>query len=362
MAEDEFIHTIAEELDIDVLESEKPEVSANGVTNVLIKTIYPLNGQYRAYVVKDPSLESSSLEESATLASFYNSQFVSRILTLNKVSGPFGKHEVCLRLIDDKVQTMHSVFVTKVDPGHRKKVLSLDDLCEVAKAVAKYHFINETVVSTEVFRAITENHSHITEYDENNLQKVIRILERSLHTPDRNYFSSPSQVMSKVNYLVEKVKRRGKPPVKDDVPLVLCHGKLNASSLLFEDSELKEITNWENTHFADHAKDLAHLIISTADPEVRRSSYLSVFRSYYYTLVDVRPPHFEIELLRDQYLQYQKNIVLSEIDPLLYELSIDNAEDVRKRLVRRWESALDDAYTYESEEYISDNEDCLFSK
>ncbi|KAK5970403.1 CHK domain-containing protein [Trichostrongylus colubriformis] len=127
-------------------------------------------------------------------------------------------------------------------------------------------------------------------------------------------------------------------------------------------SELVDISEWENVHFGDVALDLSHLIISSAEPSVRRNKYMTIFRHYYYARVDYRPTNFRLADLKRLFRKHHKQAVLLGIEPLLEILTSFADEEVKRAHSYRWESALEDAYDFTTNEYISDDEHCLFSK
>ncbi|VDL76201.1 unnamed protein product, partial [Nippostrongylus brasiliensis] len=138
---------------------------------------------------------------------------------------------------------------------------------------------------------------------------------------------------------------------------VICHGRLSAENCIF-----KENANYTNVHFGDVAFDLSHLIIASAEPSVRRSKYMAIFRRYYYARVDHRTTDFPLSVLKRLFRKHHKHAVLLGIEPLLEVLTSSESEEVKQAHSYRWESALDDAYHFTTTEYVDDYEYSVFAK
>ncbi|PIO69281.1 hypothetical protein TELCIR_08899 [Teladorsagia circumcincta] len=261
------------------------------------------------------------------------------------------------------------VFVVRIDKGRQRHHLSENELYLVAEKLGAVHAINTESMAPEFLRVIGENHENIRRYQASLEPQLIAILKDALKGELSQYFCFPNEVIPRLETVLRHDDECPEPSER-----VVCHGNLSAENCHFKEtpqhtgtgghhqSELVDISEWENVHFGDVALDLSNLIISSAEPIVRRNKYMSIFRRYYYSRVDYRPTNFRLADLKRLFRKHHKRAVLLGIEPLLEILTSSADDEVKRAHSYRWESALEDAFDFTSTGYVSDDEHCLFTK
>ncbi|WKY09773.1 hypothetical protein Q1695_002263 [Nippostrongylus brasiliensis] len=317
--------------------------SLNGVTTFELK-----NGHihYRVFLVKNNEEQGMPSHEIAKLAAFFNSKFFHETVTTNRLAVPSGHFERSFRVVDDDV--CYLVFV-------------------VAEKLATVHAINTSTMDREFIRVISENHENIRRYQSSLEPELIGILKDAVKGELAEYFSRPNEIIAKLEAVLRHTEVCPEPSDR-----VICHGRLSAENCIFKENanytstpienQVVDISEWENVHFGDVAFDLSHLIISSAEPSVRRSKYMAIFRRYYYARVDHRTTDFPLSVLKRLFRKHHKHAVLLGIEPLLEVLTSSESEEVKQAHSYRWESALDDAYHFTTTEYVDDDEYSIFAK
>ncbi|CAJ0590016.1 unnamed protein product [Cylicocyclus nassatus] len=335
----------------------KPSVSFNGVTTFEIESG---SRYYRVYLVKDEREENLRLPEAAKLAAFFNSKFFHETVIANSLPIPCGRFEQSFRIDDQNVSYL--VFVTTFVRGRRVRELSENELCLIAEKLGSIHAITSSTMAAEFVRVIEENHANISTYQNSLEHHLLRIMEDAVEGELAHYFSLPHEVMPRLQAVTAN-DHMDMSRVPTD--RVICHGRLTADNCVFRDGNpalLVDITEWENVHFGDVAFDLSHLIITSAEPSVRRNKYMTIFRSYYYSRVDQRKTNFQLSDLKRLFRMHHRQAVLLGIEPLLEMLTSSEADAVKREHSYRWESALEDAFEFATQDHMSDEEQCLFAK
>ncbi|VDD96041.1 unnamed protein product [Enterobius vermicularis] len=294
-------------------------------------------------------------------AAFYNAKYLYEVIKYDKVPVKVGKFEKELKIEDQG--EVYSLFITVRKPGLRTtQTLQLDQLFQVAEQLSSLHAFCLSTASAETKKVIDGNYSKIKQY---RLQKTGRNIAKDVQVIVSNY----SAYFKGAAHLAEKVQTIFKseddllPPVSlgsSLTPSVMCHGELSSEKIVFSEGNIAEITGWDNLHYGSVAEDLSYLIITSAPPEIRRRRYMSVFRRYFYKLVDSVPLTFKLSDLKDAFKKMHKSIVLGSTSGLIRVLET-NDEEEKLRQAERWETALDDAIAIENDDYPSDNEDAFFA-
>ncbi|VDP26771.1 unnamed protein product [Heligmosomoides polygyrus] len=298
-------------------------VSLNGVTSFELKSGFIT---YRVFLVQNNDEEKMTVAEASKLAAFYNSKFFHETVTNNHLAIPCGHFERSFRIEDDGATYL--VFVVRIENGRRKLHLSEGEL-------------------GQFLRVIGENHEIIRRYQVSMEPKLVGILKEAIQGELAQYFSLPAEVVPRLEAVLQHEEHCAEPPDR---------------SLGEVEHEVVDISEWENVHFGDVALDLSYLIISSAEPSVRRNKYMTIFRRYYYARVDRRPTSFPLADLKRLFRKHHKRAVILGIEPLLEILTSSVDEEMKRAHSYRWESALEDAYNFTTVDYVSDNEHCLFSK
>lgn len=338
-------------------------VSLNGVTSFELKSGFIT---YRVFLVQNNDEEKMTVAEASKLAAFYNSKFFHETVTNNHLAIPCGHFERSFRIEDDGATYL--VFVVRIENGRRKLHLSEGELGQVAEKLGAIHAINTSAMESEFLRVIGENHEIIRRYQVSMEPKLVGILKEAIQGELAQYFSLPAEVVPRLEAVLQHEEHCAEPPDR-----VICHGRLSSEHCYFKDTtirnslgevehEVVDISEWENVHFGDVALDLSYLIISSAEPSVRRNKYMTIFRRYYYARVDRRPTSFPLADLKRLFRKHHKRAVILGIEPLLEILTSSVDEEMKRAHSYRWESALEDAYNFTTVDYVSDNEHCLFSK
>ncbi|KIH63574.1 hypothetical protein ANCDUO_06124 [Ancylostoma duodenale] len=347
-----------------------PKRSREGKTSTRAPAKNTRSGQqyYRVHLVKDEPEEDTKLPEAAKLAAFFNSKFFHETVTGNQLAIPCGRFERSFRIDDADVSYL--VFVIKFEKGWRAHQLSEEELCLVAEKIGAIHAINTASMQSEFLRVIGENHENIRRYQASIEPHLLKIMQEAVEGELAQYFSLPHEVMERLETVVNSEDESDWSPPTERV---ICHGRLTSDNCFFQQNSdnggssgykvnLVDINEWENVHFGDVAFDLSNLIISSAEPSVRRNKYMTIFRSYYYSRVDQRTTDFRLSDLKRLFRKHHKQAVILGIEPLLEMLTSSEYEDVKRAHSYRWESALEDAFDFATHDYISDEEHCLFAK
>ncbi|CAJ0568495.1 unnamed protein product, partial [Mesorhabditis spiculigera] len=202
-----------------------------------------------------------------------------------------------------------------------------------------------------------ENYQVVSEYRRESIQEAVQQFSQICASP---LFPEPEKVLKELNELY--ISFRDSPP--EEAPQVLCHGQLTADNLRFDaNGRLLSIVDWENVHFGHPAYDLTTLIISSASASVRRDHFMKVFRTYFYTLIDIRAQKFKLSDLKQAFRRHHLDAVLQGLPILIEQIcSSTILEADKQRSAHRWAGALHDAYAFHSGDFISDDEQCFFAK
>ncbi|KAK6046841.1 hypothetical protein COOONC_15656 [Cooperia oncophora] len=257
---------------------------------------------------------------SALQAAFFNSKFFpteknKKFLTHQIV---LAFHVVILERIvsNSKQHICYLVFVIRIEKGRQKHHLSENELYLVAEKLGAVHAINTASMAPEFLRVIEENHENIRRYQVSIEPQLLGILKEALRGELSHYFSLPMEVIPRLEAILKHNDDFTEPSER-----VICHGHLTAENCHFKDisqyssgvgpheNEVVDISDWENVHFGDVALDLSNLIISSAEPSVRRNKYMSIFRRYYYSRVDYRPTNFRLADLKRLFRKHHKHAV-----------------------------------------------------
>ncbi|CAD6191624.1 unnamed protein product [Caenorhabditis auriculariae] len=348
----EVTQVIADEIGLTDFEESKPQASINGVTTIDLSSP---QGNFRVHLVRDANEENVSLEEGSKLAAFYNARFWHEVAAYEKVNFKCGKFHSAFQIAEDEAN--HSVFVTSFQAGSTRAELGLGELIKVAEQIAHLHAINPATINKEFTSAVKDNHDNISLYKKNLQKSLLDILGYAVSKELAVYFDQPLEVVSKVKTLIE-----AEEDVDEEDPRVLCHGRLTAENCKFDErGEVAEIADWENIHLGNPARDLTNLILTSASPSLRRKQFMKVFHHYFYILVDLRPPKYQLPELKTWFRRNHAALVLEGIERLLEILSESDDEELKKKAALRWESALDDAVDFHSGNYLSDGEQTFFS-
>ncbi|KJH49124.1 hypothetical protein DICVIV_04754 [Dictyocaulus viviparus] len=308
---------VAKELNMSTYTETQATVTLNGVTVFELKNS---NVNYRVFLVRNNNNEAMELSDAAKLAAFFNSKFFHMNVTKNSMAIPCGRFEHSFRIDDDDVSYL--VFVIRFQHGVRRRQLNEHELCQashlhfVAEKMAIMHAINTATMPSELLRVIEENHENIRRYQKRVGTQLLEILREALKGELSRYFSIPTKIISKLETLMDSEDERAELSEH-----VICHGHLTAEKCFFNKTwngssangyqyELVDISEWENVHFGDVASDLSNLIISSAEPYVRRKKYMTIFRSYYYSRVDRITTTFKLADLKELFQKHHKEAVL----------------------------------------------------
>ncbi|KAK6015753.1 hypothetical protein OSTOST_18794 [Ostertagia ostertagi] len=354
----------------------QPTVSFNGVNTFEIK-----NGfiHYRVFFVENVEEgETMTLSDASKLAAFFNSKFFHETVTRNRLAIPCGHFERSFRIEDDNI--CYLIFVIRIDKGRQRHHLSENELYQVAEKLGAVHAINTESMAPEFLRVIEENHENIRRYQTSLEPQLIAILKDALKGELSQYFSLPMEIVPRLETVLKHDDECPEPSER-----VVCHGHLSAENCHFKEtpqhtgtgrhhhSELVDISDWENVHFGDVALDLSNLIISSAEPIVRRNKYMSVdFPPLLLLSCRLSPNEFPPRGPEEALPQAPQTcrsvgrgvptVYKLRIEPLLEILTSSADDEVKRAHSYRWESALEDAYYFTSVGYVSDDEHCLFSK
>lgn len=341
----------------DVTELE-PFATINGVTIVELDAA---EGHFRVQLVRDPEYLNVKLEEGGKLAAYYNSLFWHEISTAEKIPIPRAHFHTRFRVSDGNVK--HSVYITKQEKrGTERRQLGLPELEQVARQIATLHAVNSRGVHQQFRTDVEENYGNIKKFRGSIQKDLVEILQSLVEGQENNYFMSPSSVLQKVRILTHHLETHKEEDDEKNEHQVITHGRLTGDKCRWdEEGKLVEITEWENIHLGNPVEDLTNLIVTSGDVELRRKKFMKVFQVYFYTLVDLHPPNYQLSDLKRWFKEFQAKAVIDGIEQLLLLLSETTDEDWKLESVLRWESALDDTVDFLTGNYISDDEHTFFS-
>uniref|UniRef100_A0A1D5RMZ5 CHK domain-containing protein n=1 Tax=Caenorhabditis japonica TaxID=281687 RepID=A0A1D5RMZ5_CAEJA len=345
---------VARQLGLTEVRELEPYATINGVTVVDLES---QEGHFRVHLVRDSQSVNVSLEEGSKLSAYYNSLFWHEATTTEKIALPSGRFKTTFRVSDGPVK--HSVFITTLDrPGTvRKRKLTLDELEQIAREIAKMHAVGLKVLRKEFETSVRENYENIRKYRDKVQKEVIEVLELAVTNELSTFFKNPAAILQKVGILTHHLDGR-KEEKHEEVEEVIAHGRLTADTCRFDEhGNLVEITEWENIHLGNPVEDLTNLIISSADSDIRSKKFRKIFQTYFYALVDIHPPNYQLPDLKQWFREQMARAVVDGIEFLLLELS-DGADHVQEKrdAAHRWESALDEAVDHLTGNYVSDDE------
>ncbi|CAL2045739.1 unnamed protein product [Caenorhabditis brenneri] len=333
-----------------------PYATINGVTIVNLETA---EGYFRVHLVRDSQYVNVKLEEGSKLAAYYNSLFWHEISTAEKLSIPSAHFKTRFNIKDGDVR--HSVFITKSEEkGHVLPKLGLPELEQVARQIANLHSINSRIAKEQFELNVEENYGNIRCFKRKIQKDILDVFELALTSEVAQFFMNPSSVLQKVKILIHHLEN----PRDDEKEQhrVITHGRLSAELCKFDDhGKLVEITEWENIHLGNPVEDLTNLIVTSADVEIRRKKFMKVFQVYFYALVDIHPPNYQLSELKKWYKEFEARVVVDGIESLLLTLSENPNDEIKRTTAYRWETALDDTVDFITGNYISDDEHTFFS-
>ncbi|VDM67282.1 unnamed protein product [Strongylus vulgaris] len=195
---------------------------------------------------------------------------------------PCGRFEKSFRIDDQNISYL--VFVTTYIKGWRATELTESELCLVAERIGSIHGISSATMSSEFLRVIEENYENIRSYQTSVEPHLLKIMYDAVEGELAQYFSLPHEVMPRLEIVADTEEDNKRPSPSERV---ICHGRLTADNCYFKENpnnmgatghpiDLVDISEWENVHFGDVAFDLSNLIISSAEPNVRRNKYMTV--------------------------------------------------------------------------------------
>ncbi|PIC28245.1 hypothetical protein B9Z55_020229 [Caenorhabditis nigoni] len=396
----------------------EPFATINGVTVVELDAA---EGHFRVHLVRDSEYLNVQLEEGSKLAAYYNSLFWHEISTAEKISIASGQFYKRFRVSDGDVK--HSVFVTKSEKrGSARSRLTLPELEQVAQEIATLHAANSRL--SRCAMDVEENYGNIKMYRKKIQREVIEILESAVTQELARYFMNPASIAQKVGILTHHLEtHKEEDDEENHQHKVITHGRLSADTCRFdEDGKLVEITEWENIHLGNPVEDLTNLLVTSADVDIRRKKFMKVFQVYFYSLVDMHPPNFQLPDLKRWFKEFEAKAVMNglvdvlkceqpsyyckisvaldaeasnrtaewlwcfsrtffeimifncaffdemqtplssdSIESLLLTLADSPDENLKREAAHRWETSLDDSVDFLTGNYISDHEHTFFS-
>ncbi|CAJ0961100.1 unnamed protein product, partial [Mesorhabditis belari] len=348
----------ASQLGLPHYEEETPRETPIGLPILNLKNEHD---SYEVYVIEETE-EAESLHQAATMAGFYNSRFFHEYVQMNKADVKVGEYRSAFR-IEDSERNLSLFAVTRRD-GFVLAELSTEHLANVAEQLAKLHAISVFDPNLEFCQTVMENYQVISEYRAEVLRSTLNEARQLFQGEHKHFFQKPDWISGELEQHSQWLSDRSTEDETGLGALVLCHGNLTAESLRFtQDGEhLVSIVDWENVHFGDPAFDLSHLIITSASPEIRRNHFMKVFRTYFYTLIDIRAQKFKLSDLKTSFRRFHREILLNGLRPLLDLLSSDVDDALKRSSAARWEDCAEETASFLSGQYISDEEQCFFAK
>ncbi|CAI2355119.1 unnamed protein product [Caenorhabditis sp. 36 PRJEB53466] len=342
---------VVKELKLTNVTELEPFATVNGVTVVELEAA---EGHFRVHLVRDSQYLNVKLEEGSKLAAYYNSLFWHEISTANKIGVPSARFKTSFRVSDGDVK--HSVFITQIEKtGRALPRLALPQLEQVARQIALLHAVTARLNTAEFETAVQENYENIKVFRKKIRKEIVEVLELALTNEISQFFAEPTRILQKVGILTHHLEHA---PVEEEreAEHVITHGRLTADTCRFdEQGKLVELTEWENIHLGNPVEDLANIIITSASGEIRRK-FMKVFSVYFYTLIDLRPPNYQLPDLKRWFLEHQAELVVNGIEGLLLTLSESSDFELKRESARRWESVLNDAVDFITGNYVSDDE------
>ncbi|KAF1750559.1 hypothetical protein GCK72_017110 [Caenorhabditis remanei] len=337
----------------------EPFATINGVTVVELDAA---EGHFRVHLVRDSQYMNVKLEEGSKLAAYYNSLFWHEISTAEKISVPSGHFINRFRVSDGDVQ--HSVFITRTDgKGSVREKLGMEELKQVATQIAHLHAVNSRVVNEQFAINVEENYRNIKSFRKKIQKDVVEVLQLALANEVSQFFINPAAILQKVGILTHHLENIH----EDEREIwnrhrVITHGRLSAETCKFdEEGNLVEITEWENIHLGNPVEDLTNLLVTSADVEIRRKKFMKIFQVYFYALVDLQPPNYQLLDLKKWFKEYEAEAVLNGIEALLLTLSENPDDKIKRAAAHRWETSLDDTVDFLTGNYVSDDEHTFFA-
>uniref|UniRef100_A0A1I7U7U4 CHK domain-containing protein n=1 Tax=Caenorhabditis tropicalis TaxID=1561998 RepID=A0A1I7U7U4_9PELO len=349
---------VVRELGLTHVHELEPFATLNGVTVVDIESA---EGYFRVHLVRDSEYLNVKLEEGSKLAAYYNSLFWHEISTAEKIPIPSAHFKTAFRINDGDVK--HAAFVTKSESkGDSLTRLGLPELEQVAVQIAKLHAVNSRVVNEQFAINVEENYRNIKQFKRKMQKDLVEVLELALNSEVKRYFVNPSSILQKIGILTHHLENENTEEDEKNKHRVITHGRLTSDVCKFdENGKLVEISEWENIHLGNPVEDLSNLLVTSVDVEFRRKKFMKVFQVYFYALVDIHPPNYQLTELKRWFKEFEAKIVMDGIEQLLITLSENENEELKREMAYRWESALEDTVDFLTGNYISDDEHTFFS-
>uniref|UniRef100_A0A0N5AQS2 CHK domain-containing protein n=1 Tax=Syphacia muris TaxID=451379 RepID=A0A0N5AQS2_9BILA len=345
-----------EKSDVDSIEN-----TVNGVTTFRLQ-IPSRTSEYSVSLVKEQGKEALTSHETASVAAFYNAKYFYEIIKYERLPFAVGKFEKALKIEDQ--DSVYTLFITTRSLGRpSSKTLTIEQLYAVAEQLSVLHAFYLTNLEPETKQIIDGNFQKVQQCRLQRFKTDYQNFVDSLDTKFSHYFKDVSAIKSKLETLYKDdsdITYVSSLPSLMQQPTVLCHGELASDKIVFNNNDVVEIRDWDNLSFGVVGEDLSYLIITSASTDVRRNHYMSIFRRYYYKLVDQAVSKFRLFDLKEQFKRMHKYVVLTNISNLMSNLKSSNGEE-NSEFVLRWETALDDAVAIETGDYLSDNEDAFFA-
>lgn len=306
-----------------------------------------------------------TLQGVASVAGFYNSKYFYEMAKFERLTLGIGSYNQALK-IEDQGKS-YPVFVTERygESFPINRTLRLEELYQVAEQLSKLHAFCLPEPDAEAKATLDGNYEIISTFRSDKFVNELPGYLTAITNELAHFFKNPNKIPELVHTLYQSPEDLTYVPSESSSikqSQVLCHGELTADKLVFNDKgKLTEIRAWDNIHYGNPAEDLTYLIITSAPTEIRRDRYMSIFRRYYYPLVDMIAPKFKLIDLNEQFKKLHKYVMLASLPQLINALQSES-DGGNLEFAQRWESALEDAVAIEKNEYPSDNEDVFFSK
>ncbi|KHN75282.1 hypothetical protein Tcan_13387 [Toxocara canis] len=344
-------------------------VRVDNVEESLISVYFQIRSrqiEYTVHLVREDGEASESLQATAAVAGFYNAKYFHEMVNFEKIDLSIGRYNDALKIEDEGKH--YPLFIIQRCEGDiaPKYLLTVDQLSQVAAELSKLHAFCLPEVDAEAKQTLDENHDIIKAFRAEQFAADLESTLNAFTTKFAKFFSNAAKLPETIGALyksAQDVTYIKTLPKEVQQPSVLCHGELSADKIVFdENGKLVEIREWDNVHYGSVAEDLSFLIITSAPTDIRRNHYMSIFRQYYYPLVDRVSTKFKLSTLKESFKKMHKYAVLASMQSLLSALDSEINDEEKAERAQRWESALEDALSFESDDYLSDNEDAFFSK